>query len=198
MAKMFLNTEKIILASGSPRRKAYLEEMGLSFRVVPASIKEECASGEAPEHYIRRLAQEKSLYVAAKHPDCWVIAADTVVCLGDLLLEKPFDKENAVKMLMTLSGLEHIVRTAVCIHHGGKSILKVCSVSTRVLFWDFNEHVAKSYVDSGEPMDKAGSYGIQGMGAFLVREIHGSYSNVVGLPLYELIEMLRQCKLITT
>jgi len=197
MADIFSNTEKIILASGSPRRKAYLTEMGLSFRVVPASIEEKCALRETPVHYIRRLAQEKALCVAAKYPDCWIVSADTVVCLGNLLLEKPSDKEDAVKTLMSLSGHEHIVRTALCLHHSGKSVLKICSVNTRVIFWDFTKDVAKSYVDSGEPMDKAGSYGIQGMGAFLVREIHGSYSNVVGLPLYEFIEMLSQYKLIT-
>jgi septum formation protein len=197
MAKIFSNTEKIILASGSPRRKAYLKEMGLSFRVVPASIEEKCALGEEPKHYIRRLAQEKALCVAAKYPDCWIVSADTVVCLGNLLLEKPLDKEDAVKTLMTLSGQEHTVRTALCLHHNEKSVVKIRAVSTRVIFWDYTEDVAKSYVDSGEPMDKAGSYGIQGKGAFLVREIHGSYSNVVGLPLCEFIEMLSQCKLIT-
>ncbi len=197
MAAIFSNTEKIILASGSPRRRTYLKEMGLSFRAIPASIEEKCALGEDPKHYIRRLAQEKALCVAAKYPDCWIVSADTVVCLGNKLLEKPLDKEDAVRTLMSLSGQEHIVRTALCIYHSEKSVLKMCTVSTRVIFWDYTEDIAKSYVASGEPMDKAGSYGIQGRGAFLVREINGSYSNVVGLPLCEFIEMLGQCKLIT-
>ena len=197
MAGIFANTEEIVLASGSPRRQAYLTEMGLSFCVVPASIEEKCASGENPIQYIQRLAKEKALCVAAQYPESWIVAADTVVCLDDMLLEKPLDKEDAVKMLLTLSGREHIVRTALCLHNSEKLVSKICSVSTRVAFWDFTEDVARAYLDSGEPMDKAGSYGIQGQGAFLVRQIHGSYSNVVGLPLYEFIEMLTQCEIIT-
>jgi septum formation protein len=197
MADIFANTEKIVLASSSPRRKSYLMEMGLSFRVVPASIEEKCAFGEDQVHYIRRLAQEKALCVAARYPDSWVVAADTVVCLDMLLLEKPVDKKDAIQMLMSLSGREHIVRTALCLHNREQSVLEICSVSTRVVFWDFSRDVASSYVDSGEPMDKAGSYGVQGKGAFLVREIHGSYSNVVGLPLYEFIEMLNKYDLIS-
>jgi len=196
MKRIFTNSEDIVLASGSPRRQAYFTEMGLFFRVVPASIEEKCTSGETPVHYIERLAAEKALCVAGQFPDYWIVAADTVVCLGDILLEKPADEDAAVKMLMALSGREHIVRTSLCLHISNRSVTKIRSVSTRVLFWDYTEDVARSYVASGEPMDKAGSYGIQGKGAFLVREIHGSYSNVVGLPLCEFIEMLSQCKLI--
>jgi len=196
MKRIFTNSEEIILASGSPRRQAYLTEMGLFFRVVPAFIEEKRTLSETPVHYIERLAAEKALCVAEQYPDSWIVAADTVVCQDDMLLEKPVDKGAAVKMLMILSGREHIVRTSLCLHNSNQSVTKIRSVSTRVAFWDFTENMAKSYVESGEPMDKAGSYGIQGIGACLVREIHGSYSNVVGLPLCEFVEMLSQCKLI--
>jgi len=197
MTDMFANTEKIVLASGSPRRQSYLTDMGLSFRVVPASIEEKCAFGEDHVHYIRRLAQEKALCVAARYPDCWIVAADTVVCLDALLLEKPVDKEDAVQMLMSLSGREHVVRTALCLYNRDHSVLEIFSVNTRVVFWNFSTDIANAYVDTGEPMDKAGSYGVQGKGAFLVREIHGSYSNVVGLPLCEFIGVLKKHNLIS-
>lgn len=196
MKRIFRNDKEIVLASASPRRQDYLAEMGLFFRVVPPGIDEKCALDEMPGQYIERLATEKALCVAKKYPDFWIVAADTVVCLGDTLLEKPADRKDAVKMLMTLSGREHQVRTCICLHNRSQSVIKTCSVSTRVRFWEFSEDIAHSYVASGESMDKAGSYGIQGKGTFLVREIQGSYSNVVGLPLYEFIEMLTKCNLI--
>ena len=193
---MFTNSKEIILASGSPRRQAYFKDLGLFFRVVPALIEEVCAPSEKVVHYIERLAKEKAEYVASRYPNQWIVAADTVVCLGDVLLEKPINRDDAIRMLLALSGMEHTVRTALCFRHKTQAVNKVLTVNTQVLFWNFNEHTAISYVDSGESMDKAGSYAIQGKGAFLVREIHGSYSNVVGLPLYELVEKLKEFKLI--
>ncbi len=196
MSQLLTSTEEIILASGSPRRKDYLTALGLSFRVVPASIEEKCSIGEKPSAYVERLAREKALCVAQEYPEYWIVAADTVVCLEDTLLEKPGNSEEALEMLMALSGREHIVRTALCLHNSTRLVTRLCSVNTRVVFWNFTVEMARSYVESGESMDKAGGYGIQGDGAFLVREIYGSYSNVVGLPLCEFIEMLSECQLI--
>lgn len=196
MAQLLKNREEIILASGSPRRFEYLTDLGLLFRVQVPAIEETKDPYENSVAYISRLAREKAQVVAAVSPGAWVLAADTVVCLDESVLEKPVDEMAAVAMLMRLSGQEHTVRTALCLLHGPMGISEVCVVATVVRFWDFTEEMIRSYVQTGESMDKAGGYGIQGKGAFLVREIHGSYSNVVGLPLCELIEMLLRHKII--
>lgn len=192
MNPIVVNTEKIILASGSPRRRGYFEDLGLLFRVVSADIEERLYPGETSLAYVKRLAQEKARVVAGENSKSWVVAADTVVCFNQMVLEKPDNEQQALEMLMQLSGNDHLVRTAVCLLNSSLSVCEVAAVTTRVFFWDFSEEMAWAYVQSGEPLDKAGSYGIQGKGAFLVREIQGSYSNVVGLPLCELLEMLKR------
>ncbi len=189
MQKILYNSQELILASGSPRRRSFFQDLGLDFRVVVAAIEEKPQPAEKPVVYIERLAREKAENVAEQYPDHWIVAADTVVCCDDSILEKPVDDEDALKMLMRLRGREHVVRSSVCLLHNTKSVVDVCSVATQVKFWHFTEDMARHYVQTGEPMDKAGSYGIQGQGAFLVREIIGSYSNVVGMPLVECIEM---------
>lgn len=190
MIPMFTSSKEIILASGSPRRRTYFEDLGLSFRVVAADIEERIRPGESSLAYVKRLAREKAEAVALENPEEWIVAADTVVSFAEMVLEKPVDEQGALEMLMRLSGKEHLVRTAVCLFHKNMSVCEVVAVTTEVVFWAFGEEVAWAYVQSKEPLDKAGSYGIQGKGAFLVREIRGSYSNVVGLPLCELLEML--------
>ncbi len=189
MQKILYNPQELILASGSPRRRCFFQDLGLNFRVVVPAIEEKLQPAEKPVAYIERLAREKADNVAEQYPDHWIVSADTVVCCDDSILEKPVDGEDALKMLMRLRGREHVVRSSVCLVHKNKSIVDVCSVVTQVKFWHFTEGMARHYVQTGEPMDKAGSYGIQGQGAFLVREIIGSYSNVVGMPLVECIEM---------
>lgn len=189
MTPILHNRQAFILASGSPRRRSFFQDLGLLFRVVAADIEEKQIAGETPVTYTRRLAFEKARDVAGKYQDQWVVGADTVVCYGEQILEKPADSQDALRMLMCLRGREHIVHSSVSLQHIKKSVSELCSVATRVQFWDFPEEIARSYVETGEPLDKAGGYGIQGKGAFLVREIHGSYSNVVGLPLVECIEM---------
>lgn len=198
MIRLLNSTGELILASGSPRRRAYLEDLGIAFRVIAADIEEKIFPAELSAAYVERMAREKAESVAGTYSDYWIVAADTVVCLEDMVLEKPVDKNDAVEMLLRLSGKEHFVRTGICLLNKNLSVCDICSVTSRVVFWDFTEDVIRSYVQSGEPMDKAGSYGIQGKGAFLVREIHGSYSNIVGLPLYEFIEMLAHHKLISS
>ncbi len=198
MFQLIPSQEALILASGSPRRRAYLHDLGLSFTVIVAAIEERRLSAEEPVAYIERLAQSKAWYVAAEKPAHWIVAADTVVCFEGIVLEKPVDEQDAEKMLLKLSGQEHVVKTSICLLNKSQSITDVCTVSTRVLFWKFSESVARAYVQTGESLDKAGSYGIQGKGGVLVREICGSYSNVVGLPLYEFVQMLSHRKLITS
>ncbi len=189
MAHILQNLQELILASESPRRRAFFQDLGLSFRVVTAEIEEKQTAGETSVAYTRRLAFEKASNVAVIYPDKWIVGVDTVVCFGEQILEKPVGNRDALRMLMRLRGHEHVVHSSVCLLHKKKSITEICSVATRVQFWDFSEEIARRYVETGEPLDKAGSYGIQGKGAFLVREIHGSYSNVVGLPLVECVEM---------
>ncbi len=196
MATLFNSTGKIVLASGSPRRRSYFSDLGLSFQVVPADIEEQRKADEPAKAYVRRLAREKAAAIAENYPSSWIVAADTVVCLDDCVLGKPDSSEAAVKTLSLLSGREHMVHTAVCLQNVEEDVQDILLVTTGVLFWNVPIAAIKRYVSTGESMDKAGSYGIQGMGAFLVREIRGSYSNVVGLPLCEVVELLMQHKLI--
>lgn len=196
MSTLFSSTSEIILASGSPRRHTYFSDLGFSFRVIPADIVEQRKADESAKSYVRRLAQEKASVITEDYPASWIIAADTVVCLDDSVLGKPDAPEDAVKALLLLSGREHAVHTAVCLQNVQEDVLDVVLVTTAVQFWDVPVEAIQRYVVTGEPMDKAGSYGIQGMGAFLVREIRGSYSNVVGLPLCEVIELLMRHELI--
>lgn len=188
---MYHNSDEIILASGSPRRQQYLKEMGISFIVKIASVQEHAFDHENPKNFVLRMAQEKADKIRLKFPDSWVISGDTVVCIEDKILGKPVDEEDAIALLMTLSGREHNVNTAFCVAHYSRGIEILHLVTTKVHFTDFSESVARAYVAEGESLDKAGAYGIQGKGAFLVKSIEGSYSNVVGLPLCELIEVLQ-------
>jgi septum formation protein len=188
---MYHNSDAIILASGSPRRQQYLKEMGLSFTVKTATVQEYPFDHESPQSFVLRMAREKAGEVSSEFPNSWVISGDTVVCLGDKILGKPADEEEAINLLMTLSGREHSVKTAFCVAHCSRGVEIVQSVTTKVHFTEFSESVARAYVAAGESLDKAGGYGIQGKGIFLVKSIEGSYSNVVGLPLCELMEVLQ-------
>lgn len=188
---MYSNHEELILASGSPRRKQYLAAMGLHFSIRTVAVDETPNPGEKPDDFVRRMAREKAAGVSAEFPHCWVVSGDTVVCLGDDILGKPADEREAVALLMVLSGRKHVVKTAFCVTHRSRGVEDVRMVTTAVHFADFPEAVARAYVAAGESLDKAGGYGIQGKGIFLVKGIEGSYSNVVGLPLYELIDVLQ-------
>lgn len=190
MRPIYHTSRPLILASSSPRRQRYLHDLGIEYRIHAADIDEDLLPGEKPYDFVRRMAVEKARPVMDFYPDSWIVAADTVVSLGDSVLGKPKDSADAVSMLMQLSGKAHWVQTGICLACHQEGVVEVQSVRTRVLFRSFCEDVAHAYVATGEPLDKAGSYGIQGKGAFLVQEIAGSYSNVVGLPLCELLEML--------
>ena len=183
---------KFILASASPRRRELLASIGLDFEIVPSHIPEVRAEGEAPEEYVARLSREKAAAIASNHHDRWIIAADTTVLLGEQLLEKPADAADARRMLATIAGQTHIVYTGVTVmnaaseHHDtrvAESEVRMLPLDAREIAW---------YVETGEPMDKAGAYAVQGIGAMFIDSIHGSYTNVVGLPLALLFQMLRR------
>lgn len=180
----------LILASASPRRAELLEQMGLTFRVQPADVDETVLTGESAEHYVERLSCEKARRVASQNPDCLVLGSDTSVVLDGDVLGKPASAAEAHAMLTRLSGQTHQVMTAVALAQGERcqSRLVITLVSFRLL----SEPEIRAYVASGEPMDKAGSYGIQGLGGIFVRELEGSYSAVVGLPLQDTAGLLAE------
>lgn len=182
-------TLPLILASASPRRAEILSLLGLAHRVVPAHIAEVRRPNERPEVYVERLAQEKALAVLADHPEAMVVAGDTTVALGDRILEKPSSADHAVAMLLELRGREHRVATGIALAWEGGGLVSGVEV-TRVFFRDFSEEDAHAYVATGEPMDKAGAYGIQGLGGTLVQRVEGDVTAVVGLSIPLLLRLL--------
>lgn len=179
----------IYLASGSPRRKELLTLLGVPFEVLRAPIVEQRQPLELPRDYVRRLALEKALAGVAIAPESRpVLGADTIVVLDDRILEKPLDGDDAVMMLTALSGRSHRVMTAVALADAQRRLCH--DVVTEVTFRQLSEQDIHRYIATGEPMDKAGAYGIQGLGGAFVRAINGSYHGVVGLPLVETSELL--------
>lgn len=180
----------LILASASPRRQELLREAGIAFEVHPAHIPEERQPEEAPLAYVLRLAEQKARAVARRFPDRYVLGADTTVVADEHVLEKPADYADAARMLRLLSGRAHQVITAVSlVAPGGRSDTRACT--TQVFFRKLSEEEIRRYVASNEPMDKAGAYAIQGGAAGFADRMEGEYSNVVGLPLSLVREMLR-------
>ena len=180
---------QIILASQSPRRKELLGQMGISDFIIRPAVGEETASpGLTPAQLVEALSLRKGLEVASTAPGDLVIAADTVVAVGGQVLGKPHGKEEAVQMLTALSGRTHTVYTGVTLCRDGDVLTE--HEATQVRFRPLTAREIEAYVATGEPMDKAGSYGIQGYGALLVEGIEGDYSNVVGLPVCRLGRML--------
>lgn len=182
----------VILASGSPRRRELLQGIGLPLVVVVSDVEEKLRHGEAPNDYVSRLAVEKAETVARQHPDAWVVAADTVVVIDNEILEKPRDREDAIGLLSRLSGREHTVYTGLTLHRREPQHQDLRVVTTRVRMTRLSRPEIEWYVDTGEPMDKAGAYAVQGIGAMFVESIEGSYSNVVGMPLSMLLDMMRR------
>ena len=182
----------MILASKSPRRYELLKQMGLDFDVIPSGVKEDFVQGETPEDHVIRLAEAKVLEVGSRYPDCWVIAADTIVYINGSILGKPKSREEALEMLRGLSGQEHWVLTGFSVRHLAKGIGDKEAVQTAVKVKTLSPVEMEWYIQTGEPFDKAGGYAIQGAGSFMIESIRGSYTNVVGLPLCELIQMLNR------
>jgi septum formation protein len=181
---------RLILASQSPRRKELLKQLGLDFNVIPSRIEEDYVQGELPEKHVIRLAEAKASEVGNCYPDCWVIAADTIVSINGTILGKPKHREEALEMLQLLSGKEHWVLTGFSVCHLKRGKRDYEAVQTTVKVKDLNLAEMDWYIKTGESFDKAGGYAIQGVGSFMIEWIRGSYTNVVGLPLCELIRML--------
>lgn len=194
MEKSNFGSRPLVLASASPRRRGFLHQLGYSFEVVTPATEEKSRPGEGAADYVRRNASEKAQDVARRvAAGAVVIAADTVVVLRGRIMEKPRSESDAHGMLRALSGQVHQVITGVCVRGPGRQgAEKVCAlaVSTDVEFKELADDEIAAYIHSGEPMDKAGAYAIQGRAAYMIRQIRGSYTNVVGLPLTELEEIL--------
>lgn len=179
----------LILASASPRRQELLGHFGLDFTIDPALSPETPPPGASAEDTVKALSAAKAGEIAARHPGCIVIGADTAVEAGGIILGKPRDREDAYSMLRALSGREHRVYTAVTLARGGD--LATEAEMTRVFFRPLSDREIWAYIDTGEPMDKAGAYGYQGLAGVFVERIEGDYFNVVGLPLCRLGKMLK-------
>jgi septum formation protein len=181
-------TAQIILASASPRRKELLDQIGVAYRVYAVDIDESVRPGELPLAYVQRMAAEKSAACVARlGHHLPILAADTTVVLGDVIMGKPNDKDDALCMLRQLSGATHQVYTAISLR--GDEHSQTVSI-TDVTFKTLTEHELERYWHSGEPLDKAGSYAIQGLAAVFIESIKGSFSGVVGLPLFETGQLL--------
>lgn len=184
------NKQLLILASKSPRRKYLLEQAGLEFSIIPSEVDEDSVPLCEPCSYVKKLAEIKANDIADKHPDNWVLGADTIVLIDGEILGKPNSKDDALKMLQKLNGKTHQVYTGFCITCKKKNRIISKTITTDVLFKKLKAHEIEWYINTPEPFDKAGSYAIQGLGTFLVKSIKGSYTNVVGLPVCEVIETL--------
>lgn len=187
--------KQVILASGSPRRKELLGKAGLEFTVDPSSYEEELDSSLEPSELVKQLSLGKAQDVAKRHKDAVIIGADTVITFEGKILGKPRDEEDAKETLSRLSGEPHSVITGFTIidTDTGKTLSK--SVETKIYFKNLTAEEIGDYVNSGEPLGKAGSYAIQGLGKKLVEKIEGDFDNVVGLPVNEVVNSLREFNL---
>ena len=185
-------TVPFVLASGSPRRKHLLDQLGLSFEIVPSGVAEDVEKGLAPEAVARTLARRKAAAVASDHPASLVLAADTIVVHREEILNKPADAADAAAMLSKLSGTTHEVITGIALEHRSSGRVCVATETTQVRIATLSDKEISAYVATGSPLDKAGSYGIQDdYGAPFVEGIVGDYYNVVGLPLHRLYQLLQ-------
>ena len=179
--------QRLILASSSPRRRQLLELIGFPFLVVPPEADEKPRAGEAPTSFVRRAARDKAIEVAHRHPSGPVLGADTVVEIDRTILGKPGSPDVAEEMLRSLSGREHLVHTAITLINDGRSHDIIDTARVRCV--SFTEQVISWYVSTGEPLDKAGAYAVQGIGGLLVEKVEGSPYTVVGLPIHRLPEL---------
>lgn len=183
-----LTPVRVVLASASPRRRELLTLVGITHEVRPADIDESYLEGETPHAHAERLAREKSIAVAATETDAVTIGSDTIVVIDGQVLGKPRDRAHAQRMLRQLSGRTHEVMTGVAATRGDRTVSAVETV--RVVFRRLDDEEIEAYIDTGEPMDKAGAYGIQGFGATIVSKVNGDYFAVMGLPLTRLVQQL--------
>ncbi len=187
----FRPKKEIILASASPRRQRLLADLGLNFRVIPSKSHEPAPfQNEQAREYAERLAKYKSTSITHKNTDGIIIGADTLISFGNLILGKPRDREEALEILKQLAGNTHQVFTGCFVLDLGEQECKHFSIKTDVKMGEYPDSTLLAYIDTQEPYDKAGGYALQGMGSFLVESISGSYSNVIGLPLKEILDSL--------
>ena len=184
----------LILASASPRRQELLRSVGLKFKIIPAHVNEEYLQGESPREHVKRLSLSKAMAIAPKNPDAWVLGADTIVVIDSLILGKPKNKKQAREMIERLSGREHKVFTGFTLAHDATKVYKTKIISSAVRFKKISPEEMDWYINCDEPYDKAGGYAAQGKGASFIKSIRGSYTNVIGLPLCEVLEELKNLK----
>jgi len=184
----------IVLASASPRRCELLEQVGIPFQVIPSNVNETLLADETAEDHAIRLSRDKALEVASREvvTGRWFIGSDTVVVRDNDILGKPFDTAEARQMLTSLSGRSHRVISGYAVHDRDNGRTISGAVVTKVFFKELTSREIEGYIATGEPFDKAGAYAIQGIGSFMVPGIEGSYTNVVGLPLCEVIAALEE------
>ena len=187
---------RLILASRSPRRKDLLEQVGIPIEIRPSSVNEKKVAEDHPENYARTLSRLKAEETARTFPGDWVLGADTIVVVQNKILGKPETESHAFEMLSELNNREHKVVTGFCLSNRDLGQQFTQSVETRVLFKNCTKEELFWYIKTGEPFGKAGAYAIQGKGAFLVKSITGSYTNVVGLPVCEVIDQMNSLDLI--
>lgn len=180
----------IILASESTRRVDILRMLGIPFSIIPPDIDEMRKANETPREFALRVSYEKASKVGRHFPDKWVIGADTIVVYKNRILGKPSGEDDAFKMLQLLKGKWHKVITGFCVLNISRDVVYRDAVETRVFMKDLVDQEIMKYIGTSEPLDKAGSYAVQGKGGYMVKEIKGSYSNVVGLPICEVAEVL--------
>lgn len=182
----------LILASASPRRRQLLHEAGVAFTVLPSNTTEEIRPEETPETYVLRVAREKAQDIAQRSPgSCWVLGADTIVALDGQILGKPKDCDDGFRMLRFLSGRTHRVMTAFVLIDETGTIHTSQVVVSHVTFQVLLDEQIRAYLATGEPNDKAGAYAVQGLGSALVARVEGSYTNIVGLPIEEVLRVLK-------
>ena len=191
-ASVIKQRKPIILASSSPRRHEILRRLGLSFTIASADVDETVDKSLRPLEVARELALRKARAVAPQYSQVLIIAADTVVVIDDRILGKPIDTNDALAMLITLQGREHDVYSGLAVIAAANQHTAASCEQTTVVFRPISEKEARAYIATGEPMGKAGAYAIQGLGAIFVKEIHGDYFNVVGLPVFKLAQLLHQ------
>lgn len=190
------HTNKILLASQSPRRRELLQQIGVDFDVLPVDIDETPQPGEAPRHFVERLALEKAQLGYRRQGNSMpVLGSDTIVVVGGQILGKPGDKQQALHMLSQLSGSEHQVLTAVAMVDARQQ--RCLTSVSHVYFRSLSDVEMRAYWDTGEPADKAGAYAIQGIAAQFIERLDGSYSGVMGLPLFETAQLLKEFGIVT-
>ena len=187
---IFTTDKQIILASASPRRVRFLQQLGLEFTSIPAAIDETIQPDESPDTLVSRLATAKAESIGVLHPQAFVIGADTIVTIDSRIIGKPDTPDQALRILQRLRGRSHQVVTGLCLHCLAMSLVTSVTRTTTITFGSFPDSILKAYINTGEPMDKAGAYGLQGRGGFLVEKITGSCANAIGLPTSDLVALL--------